>query len=143
MVADAKEADVAVDERAPRWPYRIILVDDDPQVREIFGEALRDCGWPVTTAADADGGLDAMGDPPRPSMLITDIDLGPGPSGLLLADHTRIRFPFVPIILISGHWNPEVENHGVPDAVLLRKPFRASALIELVSRYLPVQAPLP
>ncbi len=131
-----------VNERLPVWPYRIILVEDDENLRNVLAAALRRQGWPVSPAPDADGGLDAMGEPPRPAMLITDIDLGPGPSGLLLADHTKIRFPFVPIILMSGHWTPEAEQHGVPDAVLLRKPFRVFDLVDVVKRFLPVQEPL-
>ncbi len=123
--------------RAPVLPYRIILVDDDPQLREIFGEALRECGWPVSAAADAIAGLDAMGQLPSPSLLITDIDLGPGPSGLLLASQIRAHFPDLPIILMSGHWDPELDDHGVAAATLLRKPFRPSVLIDLVGRYLP------
>jgi DNA-binding NtrC family response regulator len=122
---------------APQPPYRILLVDDDPIIRAVFAEALRDSGRMVSVAADADGGLDIMGEPPRPCMLITDIDLGPGPTGLNLADHTRIRFPFMPIILISGHYDPDVENHGVADAILLRKPIRLQTLLETVDRFLP------
>lgn len=134
---------MAIDERAPVPPYRIILVDDDPDIRAIFGQALRDSGRAVSTAANANEGLDQLGEPPRPAMLITDVDLGPGANGLQLADHMKIRFPHVPIILISGQWDEDIQNPGIPEAVVLRKPFRVQELLTLVAQYLPSLHPSP
>jgi two-component system, OmpR family, response regulator len=124
----------------PEPPYRILLVDDDAGVRTVLGAALEASGRMVSAAADADGGLDLMGEPPRPCMLITDIDLGPGPTGLDLADHTRIRFPFMPIILMSGHFEGD---HGIADAILLKKPLRIADLLEVVNRFLPAMPTTP
>jgi two-component system, OmpR family, response regulator len=77
----------------------ILVVDDDPDVRELLRECLEDAGFLVTEAASsqpmmdrlAKGGID---------LVTLDITLGKE-NGLLLAAQVRARFP-VPIVMITG-----------------------------------------
>jgi DNA-binding NtrC family response regulator len=109
---------------------RILLVDDDPNIRDVFGEALRDRGHTVNTAANHDDAAELLEPTTPPDLLITDIDLGPGKSGLDLAHHAQTKFPLLPILLMSGH-------HTSPtQAPLLHKPIRLADLLASVSTLL-------
>jgi len=121
------------------WPPRIIVLDDDRLVLEILCEALSVTGAIVTPVTTADAALDAMGEPPRPSMLITDIDLGPGPDGFAVAEHARIRWPNMPIFLISGHYNGNAKLEASLRATFFPKPLRLRPFIAAVSAALPAE----
>ncbi len=109
---------------------RILLVDDDPMIREIYGDALRDEGHDVVTADCHDSAAALLDTSPAPDLLITDIDLGPGKSGLDLIENAKIRRAPIPVLLISGH-------HPAPaPAPLLPKPFRLADLLATVTTLL-------
>src|SRR5262249_25568992 len=81
---------------------RILLVDDDPMVREGLGREIADWGARVTLVGSVDGALWAMGEEP-PDIAIVDRDLGPDGRGVdLLAllnasfDHT------IPAVIVTG-----------------------------------------
>ncbi len=79
-----------------------ILIDDDPLVREVIGEALEVLGWDVTPFANAEAAL-AMSDVlPTPRLIVTDVNLGAGMSGFELLPHARQRWSGAGIIVISG-----------------------------------------
>ncbi len=118
---------------SPILPPRVILLDDDPVILEILTEALRGLGLAVSPVSNADDALHAMGEPPTPSILITDIDLGPGPDGFAVAEHARIRWPDMPIFVISGHYSGDPILDSTLRLRVLTKPLRIAALLSAVS----------
>ena len=105
----------------------IMLVDDDPLIRDVFGEALQDLGFAVTLVNSHDHAITLLTTQPPPNLLITDVDLGPGKSGLDLVDHTQSILPTLPILLISGHHTPHT-----PTTPILAKPFRLPDLLAAI-----------
>ena len=106
----------------------IMLVDDDPAIRDVFAEALEHLGFTVTTADDHDRAITLLTTQPPPNLLITDVDLGPGKSGLDLLEQTQSLLPTLPILLISGHHAP----HTSPTPIL-PKPFRLPDLLAAIN----------
>ena len=107
----------------------ILVVEDHPTVRECLRELLAE-GGRVSDAADAAEALERMTAEGVPDVLVADMQLGPGMSGLELIAAARLRRPRVRAVLISGT-NIEEPVLG-PGARFLRKPFTAEALSRVV-----------
>jgi CheY-like chemotaxis protein len=113
---------------------RILIVDDEPSVRDVMATVLIDAGYSVQTAADGQIALAIIGDTP-PDLIITDVMM-PHLDGWALLDHARERNPALPVILMSaGDWIRARRMMPMPDhAVFLAKPFAIEELLALVVR---------
>ena len=115
----------------------LLLVEDDVLVRTTVAMMLEDEGFHVVEAATADeaqsliqGGLDA-------SVMVTDVDLGVGPSGPELADWLHGQRPDLSIIFITGRAASLAGRRRDVREAMLPKPFEGSVLSELVRKMLP------
>ena len=112
----------------------LLLVEDDPMVREIAARALRTGGYQVLVAAD---GAEALQVASRQGttlrLLVADVVL-PGLDGRTLADQLVRRLPGLRVLFISGHAREAIVRHGVDDggAEFLPKPFTAADLLAKV-----------
>jgi two-component system, OmpR family, response regulator RegX3 len=84
---------------APAASSRILVVDDEPSVRESVGYALEQEGFEVTLAADGEEAEERLGDD-NFDLLVIDIMM-PGKSGLDICREVRAQSP-VPIILLTA-----------------------------------------
>jgi CheY-like chemotaxis protein len=101
---------------------KLMIVDDDPEVRVIVAEFLEDFGYQVLQADGGIQALDLLEKTPDLRMIITDIRM-PDMSGVELADVATQRQSDLKIILISGYFvSQQVERR------FLRKPFRMRTL---------------
>ncbi len=106
--------------------HRILVVDDEEDVRDIIAETLEDFGYAVLTAASGEEALPVLVRDGSVVMVITDVRM-PGMSGLELADEIRRRWPKVKVVLISGYFLPQ----GEPQR-FLKKPFHLKDLTSMV-----------
>ncbi|TIS13181.1 MAG: response regulator [Mesorhizobium sp.] len=102
----------------------ILVVEDEPLILLEIETALEEAGFAVSGLTSAEAALSAFDAAPETiKALITDIRLGPGKSGWDLAREIRAANPAMPVIYISGdsavHWPSE----GVPNSVMIAKPF--------------------
>ena len=110
------EADTAGEIRSDH--PKLMVVDDDPEVRVIVAEFLEDFGYNVLQASSAAEALKLLDTAPDLRMIITDIRM-PDMSGIELADVATQRQSDLKIILISGYFvSQQLERR------FLRKPFR-------------------
>ncbi len=105
---------------------RILVVDDEEEVREILAETLVEFGYVVLTAASGEQALPMLAKDNSVAMVITDVRM-PGMSGLELADEIRRRWPEVKVVLISGYFLPQT-----PPQRFLKKPFHMKELASIV-----------
>lgn len=92
--------------------------------------ALTDEGFEVVTANSGKRAIEAFdADPSRIHAVVTDIRLGKGLSGWDIGHHVREAIPDMPMIYMSGDSSHEWEAHGVPDSVMVPKPFVHSQII--------------
>ena len=105
---------------------RILVVDDEEEVRDILAEALEDFGYAVLTAASGEEALSMLAADGGVDMVITDVRM-PGISGLELAEEIRRRWPEMKVVLISGYFLPQ----AVPQH-FLKKPFHMKELASIV-----------
>ena len=114
------EADTSDEARAGQ--VKLMVVDDDPEVRVVVAEFLEDFGYQVIQASSAAQALELLAATPNLRMIITDIRM-PDMSGIELADAATQRHSDLKIILISGYF----VSQNV-DWRFLRKPFRMREL---------------
>jgi PAS domain S-box-containing protein len=113
---------------------RVLVVDDDPDVRGFVVSSLEDLGYEVAEAAS---GEDALVEFRRetPDLVVLDF-LMPGMSGAEVAREIRGERPEQPILFVSGYSETDAIRAAAPGAGLLSKPFRADALGKAVRQAL-------
>ena len=112
----------------------ILVVDDDPDVREFMTATLEDAGYLVREAGDGTSAMAAVRER-LPDLVILDF-LMPGMTGAEVAREIRALHPRQPILFVSGYSETDAIRAAAPDAVLLAKPFRADALGKAVRQVL-------
>jgi len=135
----ASEADVverAVEADAPsraQRPTRVLLVDDEPLVRQATLMQLQDLGYEVTEAEGPAQALGLLDQGLLPDVLLTDHVMAEM-TGVRLAQQVRERLAQLPVLIITGYTNlspRELHGFGV-----LRKPFRQDELGHSLARLL-------
>ena len=109
---------------------RILVIDDDPDVREFISESLAEQGYDVYQANDGKSGLSAFA-AERPDLVVLDFIM-PGLSGADVASRILSTHPEQPILFVSGYSETDSIRRIAPNAPLLTKPFRAEALSKAV-----------
>jgi signal transduction histidine kinase/CheY-like chemotaxis protein len=117
----------------PSGTEPVLLVEDDPVVRESTRRLLARLGYAVSTACDAGEALRLCAEGAKPDLVITDLVM-PGMDGLALAEQVRQHCPRAGLLLLSGHAHDVLAAHGVTGKGLpfLAKPFSAGALAAAV-----------
>lgn len=95
---------------------------------------LEDEGFDVVEASDAAAALTLVRDGLDAPLIVTDVDLGAGPSGAELADILRRLRPDMRIIFITGRMSSLADRHLDEREAVLPKPFASDALSKLVRR---------
>jgi CheY-like chemotaxis protein len=120
---------------------KLLVVDDDTIFRRLLIEILTSQGFEVAEARDGEEGL-AVFKKTNPDLVITDIRM-PKKNGFQLAEEIRTLSPMIPIIFISGWYDPgkitlgkelgsSLMRNNSPNTHFLKKPFRISQLISLI-----------
>ncbi|MGV8841074.1 MAG: response regulator [Bauldia sp.] len=118
---------------AARPPLRpsILVVDDDAEILALLRDVLTDDGFRVLAVGSAEAATILLA-AERVDLLITDIDLGAGDDGLVLAADARASRPFLPVIYISGGRNAG-DAGRVTGSAFIPKPFGLDTLAGAVA----------
>ncbi len=119
----------------------ILLVDDDPLVRNIFQMVLESAGHMVVTAEDGQEAFEAIVTARSFEIVVSDNDMGPleEMSGMALLRKLRAAGNPIPFVLASGY---AADKEGIPfrelcaqlEASFLQKPFPNAAFKEVVDK---------
>jgi DNA-binding NtrC family response regulator len=112
----------------PDAARRVLVVDDDPGVRELLVAVLALDDYAVASASD---GVEAIAriEAAPPALVVSDVWM-PRRSGLSLAAWLHLHYPAMPLVLLSAGVPPDVPA-GVP---FVAKPFDVNQLLALVRR---------
>jgi len=114
---------------------RVLVIDDDPDIREILGYLLTTLGYDTHAAADGVEGL-ALFQQERYDLVLTDLGM-PGLTGWEVAGAVRQRTPTVGVILITGRATEEVAGRARAEGLpLVPKPFSLDTLKTVVAKAL-------
>ena len=120
--------------------YDVLVIDDEPVVREAVRRVLEADGLRVATAEDAATGLEHPG-LATCRLVLCDLIL-PDRSGVEVLRELAVRHAGLPVVLITGYATPDLAQRAqeVGAAGFLPKPFEASELVECVRQALARQA---
>jgi PAS domain S-box-containing protein len=108
----------------------VLVVEDEPAVRSLIVDVLRDLGYRALEANDGPAGLAALRASARIDLLVTDVGL-PGLNGRQLADAAREHRPDLKVLFITGYAeNAAMAGFLAPGMQMITKPFP----IELLAR---------
>jgi signal transduction histidine kinase len=127
-----QEAPVAPSQSIPRAKSgdTVLVVDDEPVVRMLVAEVLRDLGYTAIQAEDGATGLRQLESTSRIDLMVTDVGLPGGINGRQLADAARQRNPALKVLFITGFAEAAAigTNALEPGMQVLTKPFALEAL---------------
>jgi PAS domain S-box-containing protein len=138
---DTSAEDLTVEQSSSarmRGNETILLVEDDPLVRELARAVLTTCGYSVLVGEDPRTVASLCERHPGPiHLLITDVVM-PGASGREVASQVLARRPGIKVLFMSGYTADAVVHHGVLDGgtLFLPKPFTPSSLANKVREVL-------
>jgi len=116
------EHESAVPADLARGSEAILIVDDDPDVRQIMLGVLSDVGYQVREAANGEAALDILKDF-CPDLLVVDFGM-PGTNGAEVAASARQKDNNLRILFVSGYSDTSAIEKAVGKTALLQKPFR-------------------
>jgi two-component system, cell cycle response regulator CpdR len=112
-------------------PMRVLFVEDESDLREMVGDVLTESGFQVDLAQDGAEALDLLREGRSYDVLVSDIRMPGGVSGIDVSAEAFRLMPTLPIILVSGHAKTQLPE--LPSFVeFLPKPYRLTQLIRLL-----------
>ena len=120
--------------------FRVLVIDDDPGIREYLHTVASRQGYDVFSAADGEGALENLSES-RPDIVTLDAVL-PGMDGLETLRRLKEALPHVPVIMLSGHGQARmiVDAMRLGASDFLRKPFEVEELELAFSKALETHA---
>jgi CheY-like chemotaxis protein len=109
----------------------VLYVEDEPFLRELAAVVLEDAGFEVVTAEDGLAAFEALDNDGSPfCAIVTDVNLGNGPDGWRVAERGRQLNKDLPVVYVTGTSAHQWRSNGVPNSLLVRKPFTPAEVIE-------------
>jgi CheY-like chemotaxis protein len=113
----------------------ILLVEDEPMVRELGRTVLEELGYDVTSACNGREAMQILGDPPQRcfDLLFTDVVM-PEMGGRELADKVRPLCPGTKVIFCSGYTEDAIFHSGALErgVYFLQKPYTVAGIAQKV-----------
>ena len=128
---DTRGADGAARSDRPRGSRKILVVEDDADVRRVIVESLVLLGYTVAEAADGSAGLAAIA-ASVPDLLVVDYAM-PGMNGAELIEKARALVGELPVILATGYADMAEVGRLLGTRSILIKPFDISTLADAVA----------
>ena len=114
----------------------ILIIDDNPDIRNILKDLISDAGYETRVAANYNQALNEI-DKKLPDVAIIDVKLDKGDNdGIELLSHIKSKNKDIPVIIISGHANIEMAIKSLKSGAFefLEKPFDEERLMNFVKR---------
>jgi DNA-binding response OmpR family regulator len=120
----------------------ILVIEDDQMIQSLVEDALSDGGFEPAIAASGEEAVTLLkGDKTKYRALVTDINLRGKMDGWEVAKQAREINPEFPVIYMTGAAADQWASHGVPNSILLTKPFAPAQLVTAVSQLLNAGSP--
>jgi CheY-like chemotaxis protein len=122
----------------------VFLVEDEILLQLPLSEALKEGGYAVEVASNGEQAIQKLEAPDaKYGALATDVHLSGKVTGWDVAKRARELFPMLPVVYMTGDAAGEWGANGVPNSVLIQKPFAPAQVVTAVSQLLNQAAPPP
>ena len=121
----------------------ILVVEDDELVQGVTEDCLSEGGFEAVIASTGKQAIELL-DAAKGKFraLVTDINLRPGEiDGWQVAKHAREIDPHFPVVYMSGKDADDWASKGVPNSIMIAKPFAAAQLVTAISQLLNATPP--
>ncbi|MBJ8835710.1 response regulator [Citrobacter freundii] len=108
----------------------VLVLEDEDDVRQTLCEQLHLLGYLTLEAANGEQAMHMLAASSEIDILISDLMLPGGLSGVDVVNHAQANYPQLSILLISGQDLRPAHNPALPDVALLRKPFTRGELAQ-------------
>ena len=120
----------------------VLVIEDDPEIQAIIDEALRDAGYEPALASSAEEAITLLrGRQIKYRVLVADITLAGRTDGWAVARAAREIDPEFPVVYMTGAAANQWAVQGVPNSILLTKPFAPAQLVTAISNLLNASGP--
>jgi CheY-like chemotaxis protein len=120
----------------PEMPV-VLVVEDEGPLQDLVHDTLKDGGFDLVIAASAEEALTLFqSGVVKYSALVTDVNLNSPKTGWDLARQIREINGAFPVIYMTGAVADEWGSQGVPNSILLQKPFAPAQLVTAISQLL-------
>lgn len=120
----------------------ILVIEDDEAIQGIVEDALSEGGFETAIAASGEEAVTLLiGKKTDYRALVTDINLLGRLDGWEVARRAREIDPAFPVVYMSGQHAEEWTSKGVPNSIMLAKPFAPAQLVTAVSQLLNTGTP--
>jgi DNA-binding response OmpR family regulator len=121
----------------------ILVVEDDHLVQSVVEEGLTDGGFEIVIASSGENAVELLdASEGKYRALVTDINLGrDNMDGWDVARRAREIDPHFPVVYMSGKDVDDWASKGVPNSIMLAKPFASAQLVTAVSQLLNASPP--
>lgn len=115
----------------------ILVVEDDPLLQGLVEEALKEGGFETAIVGSGEEAMTLLkGRNGQYRALATDINLRGKMCGWEVAQHAREIEPDFPVVYMSGESAADWTSKGVPNSIMLEKPFAPAQLVTAISNLL-------
>jgi signal transduction histidine kinase len=130
----SRDSDMAIDGPPARGQEVVLVVEDEPDVRNLVVAMLRELGYAVLEAADGHAALRLLKTREDIGLLFTDVGLPSGLNGRQLADQAKRHHPRIKVLFTTGYARNAIVHQGRldPGVELISKPFTYAALAKRV-----------
>lgn len=114
----------------------VLVVDDDPDVRETLADAVEDAGRRVLMAQDGAEALRTLDEAPRPCLVLLDLKMWPmGGAEFLQRLQTRVDASDFPVVLVTADRDYHAARNAPGVVAVLPKPFDVAALKAVLEKF--------
>jgi PAS domain S-box-containing protein len=134
-VVAAPDADAKLELAIPVGAGQTVLViEDNPAVRMVIVEVLRELGYHALEAGDAEAAMPVIESSRPIDLLVSDVGL-PGMNGRQIAEHARRSRPSLKVLFVTGYAEGAASRSGflAPGMAMMTKPFAIEALASKIS----------
>lgn len=115
----------------------ILVVEDEPLLQQVVKDTLDAGGFETAIVASGDEAVTLLRENEgKYRALVTDINLKKKMDGWEVAQHAREIAPDFPVVYMSGAAAADWTSKGVPNSIMLAKPFAPAQLLTAVSNVL-------
>jgi DNA-binding response OmpR family regulator len=120
----------------------VLVIEDDQLIQAMVEEALSEGGFEATVTASGEEAIALLqAEKSRYRAVVTDINLIGTADGWEAARAARETDPTIPVIYMTGTHGEEWASKGVPNSVLLTKPFAPAQIETALSKLLNATSP--
>lgn len=115
----------------------ILVVEDEADLQDVVTDALTDGGYQAKVSSSGEDAVKLIEpDVGKYRALLTDVNLSGELTGWDVAKRARELNPDIPVVYMTGAAADQWASHGVPNSILLQKPFAPAQVVTAISQLL-------